>query len=424
MFRSLGYRNYRLFFVGHGLSLVGTWMQMIVVGWVAYELTAGQPEGQRAFWLGVVAFAGRIPTFVFAPLAGALVDRWNRWRLVVLTQILAMIQAALLAGLTLAHAITLDQLILLSFLLGLINALDVPARQSFVIEIVDQPRDLGNAIALNSSMVNGARIIGPAIAGILLKIVGAGFCFLLNAASYIAVIASLWAMIVKPTGRRAVTGNVFRNASEGMRYAFGFPPIRNILLLMSLVSLAGASYTVLLPVFAVQVLHQGSGLYGLLFSAAGAGALAGGLLLAMRESVRGLTLWIAAAPVVMGIGLIGLGLSSWVWLSVLVMPVIGLGLLAQVAASNTVLQTLVEDHMRGRVMSLYSMAFMGMVPLGGLLSGLMARVMGAPATVLLNGLACIAGAILFYRQLESIHRQIRPIYVQKGIMTESAVQLM
>jgi len=406
---------------GKGISLVGTWMQMIAIGWLAYELTEGKPEGIRAVWLGVVAFVGRLPTFLLAPLAGVFVDRWNRRRLVIVMQILAMVQAALLAGLTLSHVITLEQLILLSFMLGLINALDIPARQSFMIEMVDQPGDLGNAIALNSSMVNGARIIGPAIAGILLKTVGAGFCFLLNAASYIAVIASLWAMVVKPCGRRAVTGNIFRNAAEGIYYALGFPPIRNILLLLSLVSLSGASYTVLLPIFSGEILHQGSGLYGLLFSAAGAGALAGALLLAMRESVRGLTIWIAAAPAVMGLGLIGLGLSSWVWLSVLVMPVIGFGLLVQLASSNTLLQTLVEDHMRGRVMSLYSMAFMGMVPLGSLLAGFMARLMGAPAAVVLNGLWCIVGSILFYRQLKIMRRQMRPIFVRKGIISEDAL---
>lgn len=419
MFRSLRSRNYRLFFMGHGLSLVGTWMQMIAVGWLAYELTAGMPAGVRAVWLGVVAFAGRLPTFLLAPLAGVFVDRWNRRRLVMVTQILAMLQAALLAGLTLSHMITLEQLILLSLMLGLINALDVPGRQSFMIEIVDQPGDLGNAIALNSSMVNGARIIGPAIAGILLKAVGAGFCFLLNAVSYVAVIGSLWAMTVKPCGRRVVTGNIFRNAAEGIHYAFGFPPIRNILLLLSLVSLSGASYTVLLPIFSGEILHRGSGLYGLLFSAAGAGALAGALLLAARESVRGLTRWIAVAPAIMGLGLIVLGLSSWIWLSVLAMPVIGFGLLVQLASSNTLLQTLVEDQMRGRVMSLYSMAFMGMVPLGSLLAGCMARLLGAPAAVVINGLWCLVGAFLFYRQLTSAHRQIHPIFVRKGIVREA-----
>ena len=379
IFRSLRYRNFRLFFVGQGISLIGTWMQMIAVGWLAYQLTAGEPERIRAFWLGVVAFSGRIPTFILAPLAGVLVDRWNRYRLVVVTQILAMIQAALLAALTLTHVITLAQLILLSLMLGLINALDVPGRQSFMIEMVDKPEHLNNAIALNSSLVNSARIIGPAIAGVLLKAAGAGFCFLLNAVSYVPVIAALLAMRVKPVERKQADGRIFMRLAEGVRYAFGFPPIRNMLLLLALVSLSGASYTVLLPIFAEHVLQHGSGLYALLFAAAGAGALVGALLLAMRESARGLSLWIAIAPAIFGVGLIALGFSRLAWLSVLIMPVIGFGMLVQLASCNTVLQTLVDDHMRGRVMSLYSMSFMGMVPLGSLLAGLMARLIGAPA---------------------------------------------
>ena len=417
IFRSLHYRNFKLFFMGQGISLIGTWMQMIAAGWLAYDLTAGEPEGVRAIWLGVVAFASRIPTFLLAPLAGVFVDRWDRRQLIIITQILAMIQAALLAVLTLMHTITLGQLIVLSFMLGLVNAFDVPARQSFVIEMVDKPRDLNNAIALNSMMVNGARIVGPAIGGVLLKVLGVGFCFLVNAASYVAVIAALLAMRVKPSGRRIATGNILLNLTEGMHYAFGFAPVRNVLILLALVSLSGASYTVLLPVFSQQVLHQGSGLYALLFASAGFGALAGAMFLAMRESVRGLSLWIAMAPAIMGLGLIGLGLSRWVWVSLLVMPVIGFGLLVQMAASNTLIQTLVEDHMRGRVMSLYSMAFMGMVPLGGLLAGLMARLIGAPAAVVVNGLWCVVGSILFFNQLQAFRRQIHPVYVKKGIMT-------
>ena len=416
IFRSLRYRNFRLFFIGQGISLIGTWMQMIAGGWLAYQLTAGESERMRALWLGIVAFTGRIPTFVFAPLAGVLVDRWNRHRLVVITQILAMIQAGLLAALTLTHIITLWQLILLSLMLGLINALDVPGRQSFMIEMVDKPEDLNNAIALNSSIVNSARIIGPAIAGVLLKAIGVGFCFLLNAVSYVPVVAALLAMTVKPVKRQSASGHILMRLAEGVRYAFGFAPIRYILLLLAIVSLSGASYTVLLPIFAEQILHHGSGLYALLFAVAGAGALIGALLLAVRESARGLSLWIAVAPAVFGVGLIGLGLSRQAWLSVLVMPVIGFGMLVQLASSNTVLQTLVEEHMRGRVMSLYSMAFMGMVPIGSLLAGFMARLIGAPATVLVNGLWCIVGSLLFFARLKTFRKLIRPIYIEKGII--------
>ena len=423
IFRSLLYRNFRLFFMGQGLSLIGTWMQMIAVGWLAYELTKGEPERVQAVWLGIVAFAGRIPTFIFAPLGGVFVDRWNRRNLVIVTQILAMIQAALLAALTLLHMITLGQLILLSVILGLINAFDIPGRQSFMFEIVDKPADLSNAIALNSSLFNGARIIGPALGGVLLKTAGTGLCFLFNAVSYLAVIAALLAIRLKPSGRIAVTGHVLKNMTEGVRYVFNCAPIRSILFLLMAVSFSGASYPVLLPIFSGHVLHRGSGLYALLFAAAGFGALAGAIFLAIRESVRGLLEWIAAAPVIFGIGLILLGMSRWIWLSVLAMPVIGFGLLVQTAASNTVIQTLVEDRMRGRVMSFYSMAFMGMMPLGSLFSGLMSRLVGAPITMLLNGLLCMAGTLIFVRHLKTLRRQVHPIYVEKGIIAESSVRL-
>ena len=423
MFRSLSYRNFRLFFLGQGLSLVGTWMQMIAVGWLAYELTAGEPEGVRAIWLGIVGFVGRIPTFIFAPLGGVFVDRWDRWSVVFVTQIMAMIQAALLAAFTLLHVITLAQLILLSLMLGLINVFDIPGRQSFMVETVEKPSDLSNAIALNSSIFNIARIIGPAIGGVLLKTVGTGFCFLFNAVSYIAVIAALLAMKVKPSGRIAATGHVIKNMAEGVRYVFDFSPIRNILFLLMVVSLSGASYPVLLPIFSSHILHQGSGLYALLFAAAGLGALVGAVFLALRESVHGLLRWIAVAPAIFGIGLVFLGMSRWIWLSVLAMPVIGFGLLVQTASSNTVIQTLVEDRMRGRVMGLYSMAFMGMMPVGSLLSGLMSRLVGAPVTILLNGLFCIAGAFIFSKNLTALRRQVHPIYAQKGIIPENSVFL-
>lgn len=418
VFRSLRYRNFRLFYVGQGLSLVGTWMQMIAGGWLAYDLTAGMPERSRAIWLGVVAFAGRIPTFVLAPVAGVLVDRLDRRSVVIVTQALAMLQASLLATLTLGHWITLGQLIALSLMLGLINALDVPARQSFLIQMVDRKEDLTNAIALNSSLVNGARIIGPALAGLLLKAAGAGVCFLLNALSYVAVLGALFAMALPPLTYRKASGRLLADLKEGVRYVAGFAPIRDVLLLMALVSLTGASYTVLLPIIAEGVLKQGSGLYGLLFASAGVGALAGAVFLAMRQSVQGLGRWIATAPVIFGIGLLGLALSRNAGLSLAIMPVIGFGLLVQTASSNTILQTVVEDRMRGRVMSFYSMAFMGMVPLGSLLAGTMARWMGAPATIAIHGLCCIAGAMAFAARLPSLRRIARPVYAGKGIVAD------
>lgn len=416
--RALRHRNFRLFFAGQGISLIGTWMQMIASGWLAYDLTAGMPEGTRAVWLGVVAFAGRLPTFVLAPLAGVLVDRWNRQRLIMVTQVLAMLQASLLATLTLTHWISLGSLIVLALMLGLINSLDLPARQSFLVKMVEQPGDLQNAIALNSSLVNGARMIGPAIAGMLLAATGPGFCFLINALSYLPVLAALGGMVVRPEAHPRVGRHLLLELGDGLRYAFNFPPIRDLLLLLAVVSLTGASYTVLLPIFAAQVLHEGSGLYALLFATAGAGALAGAVGLAMRTSVVGLERWIATAPAILGLGLIGLGLSPYVWLSILVMPVIGFGLLVQTASSNTVLQTIVDDRMRGRMMSLYSMAFMGMIPLGSLLAGLLARWLGAPLAVMCNGACCLLAALLFARRLPALRALVRPIYVSKGLLPD------
>lgn len=414
LFRSLKYRNFRLFFLGQGLSLVGTWMQMTAVAWLVWRLS------HSALLLGVAGFAARIPTFALAPLAGVVVDRTDRHRLVILTQILSMIQALALAGLMYSGHLEVWHVIVLSLGLGMINALDIPARQSFLVQMVENREDLTNAIALNSSMVNGARLIGPSIAGMLIAVAGEGLCFLVNGLSYIAVIAGLLMMRVEPNARVGGETAVLENLRDGFRYAFGFPPIRWLLLLLGLVSLTGASYTQLLPIFAEQILHGDARTQGFLVSAAAAGALAGALYLAGRRSVRGLGRVIAWSPAVFGAGLVALGLSRSFWLTMAVMPVIGLALLVQMAATNTVLQTIVDDDKRGRVMSLYSMSFMGMIPLGALLAGALADVMGAPLTMMLAGACCIAGAVNFSRRLPALRALVRPIYVRRGIITEVA----
>ena len=376
-----------------------------------------------AFLLGLVGFSARIPTFIFAPLAGVLVDRRDRHRLVIFTQVLSMLQALMLAALMYTGHMAIWHIIMLSLFLGFINALDVPARQSFLVQMLDRREDLTNAIALNSSMVNGARLVGPSIAGLLIAATGEGLCFLVNGLSYIAVLAGLFLMRVRPNERVAPHTAILQNLKDGFVYAFGFMPIRSLLLLLALVSLTGASYSQLLPMFAQEILHGGPRTQGLLISAAGLGALAGALYLAMRRSVRGLGLVIAWAPVVFGFGLIALGLSSRLRLTLLVMPVIGLGLMVQMASTNTVLQTIVEDDKRGRVMSFYSMAFMGMVPLGSLLAGILAHFIGAPLTVITGGLCCIAGAAIFARKLPILRKFVHPIYVKKGIIPEVAMGL-
>jgi MFS family permease len=414
MFRALQHRNFRLFFMGQSLSLLGTWMQMTAVAWLVWRLE------HNAFLLGLAGFAARIPAFVIAPLAGVLVDRWNRHRLVIVTQVLAMIQALVLAGLMFSGHITIWEIILLSLLLGVINALDMPARQAFMIQMLDRRDDLTSAIALNSSIVNGARLLGPAVSGVIIAAAGEGLCFLINGLSYIAVIAGLLMMRLPPHRRASAGKSVFHHLKEGIIYAFGFPPIRSLLLLMALVSLTGASYAQLLPVFAQQILHGGPLTQGLLASSAGLGAFAGAIHLAMRRSVRGLGALIAWAPAVFGVGLIGMGLSSSLGLTLAVMPVVGFGMIVQMAATNTVLQTIVDDDKRGRVMSFYSMAFMGTVPLGSLLAGLLVHFIGAPATVMAGGLCCIAGAVVFATKLDNLRRLLHPIYVQKGIIPEVA----
>ncbi len=409
-FRSLSHRNYRLFFGGQGLSLVGTWMQQIAVSWLVYRLT------HSVFMLGVVGFAGRIPTFVLAPAAGVLVDRWNRHRTLVLTQILSMIQALILAILVLTGTVLVWQIIVLTVLLGLINAFDVPARQSFVVDMIGRKEDLGNAIALNSSMVNGARLVGPSLAGILIAVVGEGLCFLANAASFLAVIVSLLAMKGIPKKPKVVHAHFLRGLKEGFSYAFGFAPIRSLLLLLALVSLMGMGYMVLMPVFAKEILHGGPNTYGFLMGATGVGALAGALFLASRKSVVGLGRIIVAASSIFGVGLIGLSLTRSFILALVFMTVVGFGMMVQMASTNTVIQTIVDEDKRGRVMSFYAMAFMGMTPFGSLVAGSLANSIGVPYTVAIGGAGCIAGSMLFSRKLPELRRLVRPIYLRKGII--------
>jgi MFS family permease len=412
-FRALSHRNYRLFFGGQGISLIGTWMQQIAMNWLVYRLT------HSALLLGLVGFSSRIPTFVFASFAGVMADRWNRHRALVVTQTLSTVQALILAALVLTGTISIWHVILLSFSLGFINAFDIPIRQSFVVDMVERREDLGNAIALNSSLVNGARLVGPSIAGMLMATFGEGICFLLNGISFLAVIVALLAMRIKqPDRSEKQNPNVLRGLQEGFSYAFGFAPIRSILLLLALVSLMGMPYMVLMPIFAGKILHGGPQAFGFLLGASGSGALIGALYLASRRSVLGLGRIIVIASGLFGIGLIVFSLSRVFWLSLLSMLLTGFGMMVQMASSNTVLQTIVEEDKRGRVMSFYTMAFMGMVPFGSLLAGSLANMIGAPNTVMVGGIACIFGSALFAKKLATLREMVRPIYIEKGIFVE------
>ena len=412
--RSLRYRNYRLFFYGQSISLIGTWIQRITVPWLVYRLTGS------VFLLGLVGFAGQIPTFLVSPFAGVLIDRWNRHKILVITQILALIQALVLALLFYEKSISVWHIAILSVFLGIINAFDMPARQSFVVDMIEKKEDLGNAIALNSSMVNSARLIGPSIAGILISLTGEGMCFMINAISYVFVIAFLLMMKITPRKIEVQDTNAFQKFKEGFTYTFGSLPIRYIILLLALVSLMGMPYTVLMPVFAKTILHGGSHTFGFLMGATGVGALMGAVYMASRRSAAGLEKFIPWFAGIFGLGLILFSLSTNFILSMFLLLITGFGMLMQMTSSNTILQTIVDDDKRGRVMSFYTMAFMGTAPFGSLLAGALASKVGAPNTLFIGGVACILGAILFMRKLPEIKRTIRPIYIGLGILPEIA----
>ncbi|HXD01091.1 MAG TPA: MFS transporter [Verrucomicrobiae bacterium] len=408
--RALKHRNFRLFFCGQSVSLVGTWMTRLATSWLVYRLTGS------TFLLGVIGFAGQIPTFLMAPVAGVWVDRWDRRRVLLVTQLLAALQSLLLAGLTLSGHINIWEIACLSMFQGLINAFDMPARQSFLVQMVNGREDLGNAIALNSTMVNGARLLGPALAGITIAAVGEGWCFLIDGLSYFAVIASLLAMkvTVEPTSKS--TASMLAQLREGWTYVSTFPPIRTVLLMFAIVSFMGIPYTVLMPVFASTILHGGPHTLGFLMGAAGVGAFISALTLAARKSVRGLYRVIPAMAALFGVGLMAFSFSQNFWLSVALMAVTGFGMMQLFAASNTVIQTIVDDDKRGRVMSYWTMAYMGASPFGSLLAGSLAPAIGAPGTVLLCGTGCVLGAVWFWLQIPKLRPIIRPIYQKLGIL--------
>jgi len=413
LLRALHSRNYRLFVAGQSVSLVGTWMQQVAMSWLVYRLT------NSAFLLGVIGFTSQIPTFFLAPVAGVLADRWNRRRLLILTQGCAMLQASVLAAAVFADMIQVWHLIALSVFLGVVNAFDIPIRQSFVVEMVNDREDLGNAIALNSSMVQGARLVGPTIAGLLVASVGEGVCFLVNAASYLAVLLALAAMKLgsSPNHGRP-RRHVLHELREGVAYTFGFAPIRSILLLVSVISLTGMPYMVLAPVYAKQVLHGGAHTFGFLMTAAGCGALIGTVRLASRTSVLGLGKVVSIAPFLLAAGVVVFSLSTYLPLSLAALVLAGFGASTSVASSNTIVQTIVEEDKRGRVMSFFAMSFMGMVPFGSFCAGSLAGMIGTRNTLLLGASCCLAGAIVFALYLKKLRKLVRPIYIAKGIIRE------
>lgn len=415
IFRSLRYKNFRLFFGGQSISLIGTWIQQTAMPWLVYDVT------HSIFLLGVIAFAGQIPTLVLSSVAGVITDRKNRYHILIVTQILAMMQALILAFILYYGHIQVWHIVLLAISLGCINSFDVPARQSFMIEMVEDKQDLGNAIALNSTMVNGARLIGPSIAGVLIATMGEGPCFLINGLSYIVVIASLLSMKIVPRVIEKKTGVSFgKDLKDGFSYTFGFAPIRFIILLLAVISLTGLPYSVLMPVYAKEILQGDSHTFGFLMGATGFGAMMGAIYLASRRTVPGLERLIPMAAALFGIGLIAVSVSRNFILSLLLMVITGIGMMMGLASSNTILQTIVDDDKRGRVMSIYTMAFMGTAPFGSFIAGSLASVTSVPFTLALGGASCIMGALVFAYNLPRLDVKIKSAYERTGLIKRSA----
>ncbi len=412
--RALRHRNYRLFFGGQTLSLIGTWMTQVATSWLVYRVT------NSAWLLGLVGFSGQMPALLLTPFAGVWVDRLNRHRVLKITQLLSMLESFALAALALSGHIRIWHIVVLTMFQGAVNAFDMPARQAFLVQMIEDRADLANAIALNSSMVNGARLIGPSVAGVIIAVAGEGYCFLIDGFSYLAVIGSLLLMHITAPSTQRARQNVLSELKEGWSYVANSVPMRSILTLLAAVSLVGIPYMVLMPVFASTVLHGGAHTLGFLTGVSGVGALASAISLAMRRTIVGLGKRIAVSAFSFGGGLILFGCSHWLWLSLPLMLVTGFSMMQQMAASNTIMQTIVEEDKRGRVMSFYTLSFLGVAPFGSLMAGAVASKLGAPVTVIIGGCLCIVVAIWFSQQLPEIRRLVRPIYVELGIVPEVA----
>jgi MFS family permease len=413
--RALAHRNYRLFVAGQLTSLIGTWMQMVAQAWLVYRLTGSSLQ------LGLVGFAGQIPMFLLPAVGGGIADRWPRRRVLLLTQTAMMLLAFVLAALALTGAVRIWHVFVLASLLGVANAIDMPTRQAFVVEMVGKS-DLVNAIALNSSMVNGARLVGPAVAGVLVAAVGEGWCFLLNGLSFLAVIAGLAAMRLPRSTHAAPAGGMLRHAVEGFGFVVKSPPIRALLLLLGCMSLMAMPYTVLGPVIAEQVLHGGPQAYGLLMSAAGVGSLVGAAALAAKRTTQGLFTWTAMAAGGSGVSLILFSFSRVLWLSAALLVPAGFCMMIQMASSNTLIQSMVPDRLRGRVMAVYAMMFLGMTPFGALLAGVLAHPLGAPATVGLGGAVCLGASAVFAWGLPGLRPFARDILEKPPLRTGGAIE--
>ena len=383
-------------------------MQSVAQSWLVYRLTGS------AALLGLIGFAGQIPIFILAPLGGVLADRINRHRVLIATQTTMMLLAFILAALTLEGVVHVWHILVLASLLGIANAFDIPARQAFLVEMVGR-EDIVNAIALSSSMMNGARIVGPAIAALVVAAVGEGWCFLMNGLSYVAVIVALLSMTITPRKDVHPRLSTWHSVREGFEFAWHTRPVRALLMLLGLVSVMGMPYTVLMPIIADRTLHGGAHAYGVLMSASGSGALAGAAILTMRRHIHGLGRWIAVTAIGFGASLIAFSFSRVLWLSVALLVPAGFCMMVEMAASNTLIQSMVPDRLRGRVMAVYSMMFMGMAPLGALLAGAIAAPVGAPQTIAIGGAVCVAGGLMFGSNLPHLGERDRELIVAQQV---------
>jgi MFS family permease len=408
--RAFESRNYKLFFSGQTVSLIGTWITRVATSWLIYRLTGS------LLLLGVVGFCGQIPTLILGPFTGVIVDRVDRHRILVITQVLSMLQSFALAALVFTGAIQVWHILVLQIAQGIINSFDTPARQSFVVEMIEDRAHLPNAIALNSTMVNASRIIGPSVGGLIIAAVGEGWCFFADGVSYLAVIASLIAMRVAKRAMPTKTTSLRAEFREGFHYVSRFLPVRSALTLLALVSMLGMPYSVLMPAIATKFLHGGAHTLGFLMTASGVGALAGALYLASRKSVLGLGRVMVASAALFGAGLIAFSFSRSLILSLAILTTVGAGMMITMASTNTIVQTIVREELRGRVMAFYSMAFLGTAPLGSLMAGAIAERIGPTNTILAGGIGCIAAAIWFGMRLPLIREQVRPIYIERGII--------
>ncbi|MBX9903897.1 MAG: MFS transporter [Burkholderiales bacterium] len=408
--RALGYRNYRLFFVGQSLSIIGNWIQQIAMAWLVYRMT------ESAWLLGVTGFAGQIAILVFAPFGGLWADRFDRYKLLLLTQILSAVPPLLLAILAYAGLIEVWHIIVMALLLGIINAIDTPIRLTFTTEMVTAKEDLPSAIAMNALMQNAGRMIGPTVAGLLLTVSTEAFCFVVNTLSKVVIVAMVLAMTIAPQQRRPITASPWQQLTEGARYAWDLIPARWLLPMVATISFMITPYQTLMPIFAVEVYGGGAGMLGFLIGAAGCGGVVGMLALASRRDVRGLTRWITAASLASGLGMLVFSLSSWLPLSLVALAFIGFGIVVNGMSVSTMLQTIVDDRMRGRIMGIFSMAFLGMYPLGSLAGGALAEVIGAPATLAIGGGFCTIAALLLWRRMPALRAHLRPIYQRLKII--------